>query len=104
MSTKIGFLSDARTRPNLTVKTVAVSVVEIQALGYKIGYTDMPDRITSLGVFFLFSLLIFIYLLKCETIVSRNGLWLGYSQRDTSSVCRHINAKIRTFDKDLPVF
>ena len=37
---------------------------------------------------FLFSLLILIYFFKYETIVSRNGLSLGYSERDTSSVGR----------------
>jgi hypothetical protein len=36
----------------------------------------------------LFSILIFIYFLKYETIVSRNGLSLGYSERDISSVSK----------------
>ena len=40
----------------------------------------------SCGIFFLFYIFIFIYFLKYETIVSRNGLSLGYSERDTSSV------------------
>ena len=35
---------------------------------------------------FLFYILIFIYFFKYETIVSRNGLSLGYSERDISSV------------------
>ena len=39
-----------------------------------------------LGFLFLFSLLISIYIFKYETIVGRNGLSLGYSERDTSSV------------------
>ena len=40
------------------------------------------------GIFF--STLIFIYFFKYETIVSRNGLSLGYSERDTSSVLPHM--------------
>ena len=36
-------------------------------------------------IFCLFYILI--YFLKYETIVSRNGLSLGYSEQDTSSVC-----------------
>ena len=39
-----------------------------------------------MGFFFLFSLLILICFFKYETIVSTNGLSLGYSERDTSSV------------------
>ena len=38
------------------------------------------------GIFFLFYILISIYSFKYETIVSRNGMSLGYSERDTSSV------------------
>ena len=44
------------------------------------------------GFFSLFYILIFIYFSKYETIVRRNGLSLGYSERDTSSVesvCHH---------------
>ena len=39
-----------------------------------------------MGFFFLFYILI--YFLKYETIVSRNGLSLGYSEQDTSSVIK----------------
>ena len=39
-----------------------------------------------MGFQFLFYFYIFIYFFKYETIVSRNGLSLGYSERDTSSV------------------
>ena len=42
-----------------------------------------------MGFFSLFDVLIFIYSLKYETIVSKNGLSLGYSKRDTCSVCSH---------------
>ena len=38
------------------------------------------------GILFLFSLLISFYFLEYETIVSRNDLSLGYSERDKSSV------------------
>ena len=39
-----------------------------------------------MGFHFFFYSLIFIYFFKYETNVSRNGLSLGYSERDTSSV------------------
>ena len=39
-----------------------------------------------MGFFFLSYTLIFIYLFKYETMFSRNGLSLEYSERDTSSV------------------
>ena len=39
------------------------------------------------GIFSLFYISILIYCFKYETIVSRNGLSLGYSEQDTSSVC-----------------
>ena len=41
------------------------------------------------GILFLFSLLIFISFFKYETIVSRNGLSLGYLEQDTCSVKWH---------------
>ena len=42
-----------------------------------------------MGFHFLFFILIFIYFFKYETIVSTNGLSLGCSERDTSSVAIH---------------
>ena len=53
------------------------------------GQADLAKKVTLkglMGFFFLFSLLIIIYFFKYETIVSRNGLSLGYSEQDTSSV------------------
>ena len=43
---------------------------------------------------FYIYIFIFIYFLKYETIVSRNGLSLGYSEQDTCSVyCMSKNPK-----------
>ena len=54
------------------------------------------------GILFLFSLLIFISFFKYETIVSRNGLSLGYSERDTSSVlCKQVLYEYRRWQKTL---
>ena len=47
---------------------------------------NWPDSEKARGIFFYLYTLILIYLFKYETIVSRNGLSLGYSERDTSSV------------------
>ena len=43
---------------------------------------------------FLFYILIYIYFFKYETIVSRNGLSLGYSEQDTGSVSHLLWPKI----------
>ena len=45
----------------------------------------------SLDFFSLFYILIIIYFFKYETIVSKNGLSLGYSERDTSSVIWYLS-------------
>ena len=54
------------------------------------GWLGLVTRQVTLkglvGFYFLFYTLIFIYFFKYETIVSRNGLSLGYSERETSSV------------------
>ena len=46
--------------------------------------------------YFLFSILIFVYFFKYETIVSRNGLSLGYSERDTSNVGMDMKEKLKS--------
>ena len=46
---------------------------------------NWPGRFSQ-TFFFLIYILILIYFSKYETIVTRNGLSLGYSERDTSSV------------------
>ena len=54
------------------------------------------------GIFFLFYILISIYSFKYETIVSRNGMSLGYSERDTCSVrCCQKQKKTRIFQKEI---
>ena len=57
-----------------------------------------------MGFHFLFYILIFIYFFKYETIVSRNGLSLGYSERDTSSVKTSFINLLRTVNLILLVF
>ena len=49
------------------------------------GQADSAKK--ARGIFF--SLIILIHFLQYETIVSRNGLSLGYSERDTSSVLQY---------------
>ena len=44
-----------------------------------------------MGYFFFF---MFMFLFKCETIVSKNGLSLGYSEQDTSSVPGYVPLEI----------
>ena len=50
------------------------------------GQFSQKGWLGLMGFHFLFYTLIFIYFFKYETIVSRNGLSLGYSEQDTSSV------------------
>ena len=63
---------------------------------------NWPERALWI-LFFLFYTLFFIHFLKYETIVSRNGLSLWYSEQDTSSVkclCRCCkNSTVVTFSK-----
>ena len=69
--------------------STAQRFIRTEMTTYRIG-TLVGNSERACGIFFPFTLLIF----KYETIVSRNGLSLGYSEQDTSNLGPFQNSKM----------